>query len=152
MRIGELATRAGVSTRALRYYEEQGLLTPDRTAAGHRTYTEDSLARVQLIQELFTAGLSSRLLVRLLPAIDTKYLEPALVAHLETEHVRLASNIAELQAAHRRLGVLINLSTHHSDDRVCPATLDHATNDGTAQSSVAVVSTPRAPRCRTNAA
>ena len=79
MRIGELATRAGVSTRALRYYEEQGLLTPARTTAGHRIYTEASLARVQLIQQLFTAGLSSRLLVRLLPAIDAKYLEPDLV-------------------------------------------------------------------------
>lgn len=133
MRIGELATRAGVSTRALRYYEEQGLLTPARTTAGHRIYTEASLARVQLIQQLFTAGLSSRLLVRLLPAIDAKYLEPDLVAHLEAEHARLAADISGLQAAHRRLGVLLDLSAD-PDDRECATTLDQTTNDDDAVS------------------
>ena len=128
MRIGELATRAGVSTRALRYYEEQGLLTPARTTTGHRIYTEASLARVQLIRLLFTAGLSSRLLVRLLPAIDAKFLEPDLVAHLEAEHARLAADISELQAAHRRLGVLLDLSAD-PEDRECATTLDQTTND-----------------------
>ena len=34
MRIGELATTTGVSVRALRYYEEQGLLKAERTASG----------------------------------------------------------------------------------------------------------------------
>ena len=37
MRIGEVAERAGVSTRALRYYEEQGLLESDRTSSGQRS-------------------------------------------------------------------------------------------------------------------
>jgi MerR family regulatory protein len=37
MRIGQLAERSGVSVRALRYYEEQGLLEADRTPAGGRT-------------------------------------------------------------------------------------------------------------------
>ncbi|MUK00662.1 MerR family transcriptional regulator [Vibrio cholerae] len=133
MKIGELAARAGASTRALRYYEEQGLLMPDRTAAGHRIYTEAALSRVQLIQELFTAGLSSRLLVRLLPAIDAKHLKPALVAHLETEHARLTSDISKLQAAHRRLGVLIELSTH-PDNRSCPTSLDQTTDGRDAKS------------------
>lgn len=128
MRIGELATQAGVSTRALRYYEEQGLLTPARTTTGHRIYTEASLARVQLIRLLFTAGLSSRLLVRLLPAIDAKFLEPDLVAHLEAEHARLAADISKLQAAHRRLGVLLDLSAD-PEDRECATTLDQTTND-----------------------
>lgn len=40
MRIGELARRTGVSVRALRYYEEQGLLVPARAANGYREYTE----------------------------------------------------------------------------------------------------------------
>jgi DNA-binding transcriptional MerR regulator len=125
MRIGELATRAGVSTRALRYYEEQRLLEPERTRTGHRMYAEADVARVQIIQELFTAGLNSRLLVRLLPAIDAGHLKPALLERLETEHARLESEIAELQAAHRRLAVLIKLSTHPVGAS-CPTTLDEA--------------------------
>jgi DNA-binding transcriptional MerR regulator len=53
--IGAAATRAGVSERALRYYEELGLLTPaGRTPGGMRRYSEDDLARVARIRELQT--------------------------------------------------------------------------------------------------
>ena len=43
MRIGELAERAGTTTRALRYYESRGLLTAQRDNNGYRVYTEDGL-------------------------------------------------------------------------------------------------------------
>ncbi|MEK8227594.1 MerR family transcriptional regulator [Oerskovia sp. M15] len=71
MRIGEVAHRAGVSTRALRYYEEQGLLTSSRTPSGQRSYPESAVERVQLIQQFFTAGLSSRTILQLLPCVDS---------------------------------------------------------------------------------
>jgi DNA-binding transcriptional MerR regulator len=48
MKIGELAQQAGVSVRALRYYEEQGLLSPERTPSGQRRYTEDTVEVVRL--------------------------------------------------------------------------------------------------------
>ena len=51
MRIGELAERAGVSTRALRYYEEQGLISARRAHNGYRDYDEDDL-RVKVAVEL----------------------------------------------------------------------------------------------------
>jgi DNA-binding transcriptional MerR regulator len=38
VRIGELAERSNVLPRLLRYYEEQGLLTPDRAPNGYRDY------------------------------------------------------------------------------------------------------------------
>ena len=44
--IGEVAARTGVATSALRFYEEEGLLAPSRTAAGHRRYRRDLLRRV----------------------------------------------------------------------------------------------------------
>lgn len=51
--IGEAAARAGTSERALRYYQEIGLLTPcARTPGGMRRYSEDDLARVAHIREL----------------------------------------------------------------------------------------------------
>jgi DNA-binding transcriptional MerR regulator len=53
IRISDAATRAGVSARTLRYYEELGLLTPSLyTAGGERRYTTDDLAHLQRILEL----------------------------------------------------------------------------------------------------
>lgn len=53
--IGEAAARAGVSQRALRYYQEIGLMTPSGcTAGGLRRYSEENLARVARIRELQT--------------------------------------------------------------------------------------------------
>lgn len=56
MRIGELAERAGTSSRSLRYYEQQGLLTTRRTANGHRDYDESDLRLVHQIRELLAIG------------------------------------------------------------------------------------------------
>lgn len=56
MRIGELAAAAGTSTRSLRYYEQQGLLTARRTSAGHRDYDEADLRVVREIRGLLRIG------------------------------------------------------------------------------------------------
>jgi MerR family transcriptional regulator, repressor of the yfmOP operon len=51
--IGAAAERAGVSQRALRYYQQLGLLTPCTcTPGGLRRYSEDDLARVARIRQL----------------------------------------------------------------------------------------------------
>ena len=53
MRIGEVAARAGVSARTLRYYEELRLLAPSaKTAGGARRYSDDDVARVLRIRQL----------------------------------------------------------------------------------------------------
>jgi DNA-binding transcriptional MerR regulator len=53
IRISDAATRAGVSARTLRYYEELGLITPSLyTAGGERRYTLDDLAHLERILEL----------------------------------------------------------------------------------------------------
>jgi MerR family transcriptional regulator, repressor of the yfmOP operon len=53
--IGAAAALAGVSERALRYYQELGLITPcARTPGGLRRYSEEDLARVARIRELQT--------------------------------------------------------------------------------------------------
>jgi DNA-binding transcriptional MerR regulator len=48
MKIGEPGRVTGVSVRLLRYHEEQGLLTCERTAGGHRTHPADATAMVEL--------------------------------------------------------------------------------------------------------
>ncbi|GGI33881.1 MULTISPECIES: MerR family transcriptional regulator [Bradyrhizobium] len=58
-RIGELADATGVTVRALRHYEQTGLLTASqRTCGGHRMYDADSLTRVYHIVALRRLGLS----------------------------------------------------------------------------------------------
>jgi MerR family transcriptional regulator, repressor of the yfmOP operon len=53
IRIGDAATRVGVSARTLRYYEELGLLTPSLyTPGGERRYTSDDVAHLERILEL----------------------------------------------------------------------------------------------------
>jgi MerR family transcriptional regulator, repressor of the yfmOP operon len=50
--IGAAAARAGVSERALRYYQQLGLIEPACTRGGLRRYSADDLARVTRIREL----------------------------------------------------------------------------------------------------
>lgn len=70
MRIGELAQRTGVPARLLRYYEEQGLLTPGRAANGYRDYGEPLADRVGQIRGLLDAGLPTRIIKQILPCLN----------------------------------------------------------------------------------
>jgi MerR family redox-sensitive transcriptional activator SoxR len=56
--VGEVADRAGVATSALRFYESNGLISSDRTPAGHRRYAADVLRRVSFIRVAQRVGLS----------------------------------------------------------------------------------------------
>ncbi|GLW09073.1 MerR family transcriptional regulator [Microtetraspora sp. NBRC 13810] len=56
MRIGEMARRAGVSTRALRYYEQQGLIRARRDVNGYREYDESDLQLIAEIRSRLTSG------------------------------------------------------------------------------------------------
>jgi len=59
LKIGDLARRVGKSPRALRLYEEMGLLGPAvRTDGGHRLYATDALLRLRWIDRLQLLGLS----------------------------------------------------------------------------------------------
>ncbi|MFJ1967048.1 MerR family transcriptional regulator [Streptomyces sp. NPDC087903] len=59
MRIGDAAAAAGTTPRALRFYEERGLLPPPRrTTTGQREYGPDEVARVRVIRELLALGLT----------------------------------------------------------------------------------------------
>lgn len=56
--IGALSERTGVATSALRYYEEQGLITSSRNAAGHRRFLMSTIRRVSFIRAAQRVGLS----------------------------------------------------------------------------------------------
>ncbi|GAB2581583.1 MerR family transcriptional regulator [Paractinoplanes abujensis] len=111
MRIGELAEQAGVSVRALRYYEEQGLLTAERSGSGQRHYAGAAVDRVRLIQLLYSAGLTSRTIADLLPCVDANVSTPESRARLAAERDRINTQIQELIKTRDRLDAVIELST-----------------------------------------
>jgi DNA-binding transcriptional MerR regulator len=99
MKIGQLADRTGVSRRLLRYYEEQGLLTPSRALNGYREYGEPHVDVVLQITGLLDAGLPTRIIAQLLPCLDqpqTIYVPdvtPEMIVTLRREHARLSERI-----------------------------------------------------------
>jgi DNA-binding transcriptional MerR regulator len=74
------AQRLGVSAKALRLYEQRGLVNPGRTTAGWRAYGPDEMARAAEIVALRALGLNLAQVARVL-AGDANGLEPALAVH-----------------------------------------------------------------------
>jgi DNA-binding transcriptional MerR regulator len=69
MQIGELSQATGVSTRSLRYYEQQGLLRSHRRANGYREFAPSAVEDVVFIQDLYSAGLPSEIIRDIIPYV-----------------------------------------------------------------------------------
>jgi DNA-binding transcriptional MerR regulator len=114
LKIGQLAKRSGVSVRALRYYEERGLLQAGRTPAGQRVYQESDVDRVRFYQQMYAAGLTSRNIAQLLPCIDSGHTNAEQRAMLREQRDRIQANADELTAVLERLDGIIALTRTHS--------------------------------------
>jgi DNA-binding transcriptional MerR regulator len=58
LKVGELATRSGLTVRTLHHFDQIGLLTPSaRSESGYRLYSRDDVARLHGIQALRRLGL-----------------------------------------------------------------------------------------------
>lgn len=113
MRIGELSRRTGVSERLLRYYEQQGLLQPERLPSGYRAYRASDVAVVRRIRALLAAGLSTATISQVLPCLrddDGEHLVPTcpdLLGELRTERERMTTAIEELELSRSLLDRVI---------------------------------------------
>lgn len=87
----EAAQRLGVSVKALRLYEERGLVSPGRTPAGWRAYGPDDLARAAEVVGLRALGFSLAQVARVLRGVADG-LEPALANH----QARLEADLGQL--------------------------------------------------------
>ena len=56
MRIGEVSKLTNVSMRSLRYYEEKGLIHPERLENGYRDYDKLTLERIKTLKLYFDLG------------------------------------------------------------------------------------------------
>lgn len=99
LRIGELEQRSGVPARMLRYYEEQGLVTPTRMANGYREYDEYLVDRVAKIRGLIDAGIPTRIIGNILPCLNQPQnivvdgADPELLEILVEERERMSQKI-----------------------------------------------------------
>lgn len=70
MRIGDLSRQTGLSSRMLRYYEQQGLLHPQRSGNGYREYTESDVDRANMIRDLVSSSVPTRVIATVLEQHD----------------------------------------------------------------------------------
>jgi DNA-binding transcriptional MerR regulator len=89
VKIGQVASEAGVSIDTVRFYERRGVLPPPpRTASGYRVYTGATVVRIQLARRLQGLGLT----LDELRAQDTGH------ASCETERWRLQAALDRIES------------------------------------------------------
>ncbi|MFG2086461.1 MULTISPECIES: MerR family transcriptional regulator [unclassified Spirillospora] len=113
--IGELASRTGVATSALRYWEELGLLPAPVRVSGRRRYAPAAVGQVGVILLLRDAGFTLRDLKALLDPGSSAGGWRELAQRKITE---LDRRIAEAQAA--RIAITHSLDCPHEDVFDCP--------------------------------
>ncbi|HEV2673754.1 MAG TPA: MerR family DNA-binding transcriptional regulator [Aliidongia sp.] len=125
--IGDLATDLGVSPRAIRFYEDQGMLAPQRIG-GNRVYTQRDLARLKLILRGKRLGFSLSDIRELLDLyyVDRDHLEQMTqtlhkgrvrIAELEQQLGELQMTLHELRELETLLVTTINQRTSGTDKR-----------------------------------
>ena len=107
MQIGDLAAKAGVTSRTIRYYEELGLVEPEeRTGGGFRRYSQSQLRRLRIVQSLKDLGFALERIRELFTlqngAESGGGLAMALVAHLEEQDRHIDERIREYMLMRER--------------------------------------------------
>lgn len=105
MNIGNASDQTGLPAKTIRYYEEIGLVKPDRAPNGYRDYSNKDLNRLAFLQRARSLGFSipeCRLLLSLYEdenraSADVKALALEKIARLEEKVVELKSLQSTLQ-------------------------------------------------------
>jgi DNA-binding transcriptional MerR regulator len=93
VKIGEVASQAGVTVDTVRFYERVGVLpAPERTASGYRSYDPGTVGRIQLTRELQAIGFT------LSDAVDALAEHDAGGATCESERWRLQAVLDRVDA------------------------------------------------------
>ena len=109
MRIGEVARQSGVSTKAIRYYEQIGLMPqPARTESGYRDYDPSATDRLRFIVDAQTTGLR---LSEIAGVLELKDAESGACDHtrelLESHLVEIEERITALESIREELAGLV---------------------------------------------
>jgi DNA-binding transcriptional MerR regulator len=104
LKIGDVVARTGLTERAIRLYERQGLIKPDRSAAGQRLFGADALRALASVRILKRAGFSLAEIKTLLAAkVDAKTLVKAQIESVKAQAKTLQSSLTLLLGISREL-------------------------------------------------
>ena len=127
MKIGVVATRAGVSVKTIRYYEEIGVLgEPRRLASGYRDYDLDTVERLGFIRASQASGLTLGE-IRSIIAYRDRGESPCahVVELLRRRSAEIDQNIAELQRARSVIEGLVRRSRRLRPENCSPSSVCH---------------------------
>lgn len=124
MNIGDVADRSGLPQKTIRYYEEIGLVRPDRSANGYRRFREADLHKLTFLGRARALGFSIEDCRTLLGLYEDDTRESAAVKAVAEDHLaEIDSKIEQLQSMRATLSHLVDAC--HGDDRPdCPILSD----------------------------
>ncbi|MDI2130738.1 MerR family transcriptional regulator [Yinghuangia seranimata] len=111
MKIGDLAQATGVNPRLLRYYEQQGLITAERSPAGHRRYRPETVAQVGRIRLLLAAGIPTAVIIDVLPCFEGESLNACTAVHLQGQLADIEGRISRLEQSRAALRGLLDATS-----------------------------------------
>ena len=120
MNISTTASMTGLPAKTIRYYEEIGLVVPDRSPNGYRRYDADHVHRLAFIQRARGLGFGIDECRGLLSLYDDKHRASADVKRIAEEKIEeIDRKLSELNAMRATLTHLAH--NCHGDDRPdCP--------------------------------
>lgn len=126
MNIGEVAERSGLPPKTIRYYEDIGLVRPQRSGNGYRAFRETDLHKLAFLGRARALGFSIEDCRTLLGLYEDESRESAQVKTVAEEHLSaIDAKIAQLQSMRATLSHLVR--SCHGDDRPdCPILSDLA--------------------------
>lgn len=130
MNIGEVADRAGLPPKTIRYYEDIGLVTPLRGQNGYRSFRENDMHKLAFLGRARALGFTIEDCRTLLALWEDKSRASADVRKLAVDHLhRIEEKIKDLEAMRATLSNLVHAC--HGDDRPdCPILTDLARSTG----------------------
>lgn len=131
MKIKDAAQASRLPEKTIRYYEDIGLVRPERSANGYRRFAKADLHRLALVGRARGLGFTIEECRALLALYRDKDRASADVQRIARDHLcRIDAKIATLQAMRQTLGDLV--AACHDDDRPdCPILVDLAGTGGT---------------------
>lgn len=126
MNISEVANRAGLPPKTIRYYEDIGLISPARGANGYRSFSETDLHKLAFLARSRALGFSIEDCRTLMALYDDKSRASSDVKQVALHHLdEIDCKIAQLQSMRDTLSELVHACA--GDDRPdCPILRDLA--------------------------
>ncbi|MBZ5759524.1 MULTISPECIES: Cu(I)-responsive transcriptional regulator [Rhizobium] len=135
MNIGDASDRSGLPAKTIRYYEEIGLVSPDRSSNGYRDYREADIHKLRFLQRSRGLGFSVEECRQLLALYGDRDRASADVRQIASAKLsEIDRKIRELSELRRTLETLVH-ACHGNDRPDCPILEELAEGPGDGQPS-----------------